>query len=389
LPVIWLACIDRKEESSLGAVIGRALVFAVLTGIGVGIVLLPYWLAILKHPIEQMPIPHASRSNLLLNRDYLMNYFIVPYGAILLALPFVLWIGAKSRRLRPLLLGFWVAFLFGLGGTTPVPRWLLGRAFDILTFERFTLLAAILALPMIGLLAEMAVERYRTVAAVGIGLAAAATLALPFAWLTYSPFHTLSGLNVDPVISFLNRDGHDRYRYITLGFGNALPKVSTYTDATSVDGEYNSARLLPELTRYGSAQLTSAKYFGSAGMESLRAMLEHANHYGLKFIFVHDPYYEPLLAFAGWQQIESFNSGSITVWAKDDVPPASPIKSDAMPAPWEGLIWGILPIGCSFLAIFLAIFLSDQVSDRVPTPERIVEFPTPAREDVFIHEAHQ
>jgi uncharacterized membrane protein len=61
LPVVWLALIDRREGTSAGAVISRAFVFAVLTGIGVAIVLLPYWIAIIKHPIEQMPIPHASR----------------------------------------------------------------------------------------------------------------------------------------------------------------------------------------------------------------------------------------------------------------------------------------------------------------------------------------
>ena len=99
------------------------------------------------------------------------------------------------------------------------------------------------------------------------------------------------------------------YRYITLGFGSELAKVSTYTDAGSVDGDYNSARLLPEMTHYGSAQLTNAKFYGSAGMASLRAMLEHANRYGLKYIFVHDPYYEPLLTFAGWRKIETFNNG--------------------------------------------------------------------------------
>jgi len=96
-------------------------------------------------------------------------------------------------------------------------------------------------------------------------------------------------MNVEPVIAFLNRDGHDSFRYITLGFGSELAKVSTYTNAGSVDGDYNSARLLPEMTHYGSAQLTNAKFYGTAGMSALRAMLEHANRYGLKYIFVHDP----------------------------------------------------------------------------------------------------
>jgi hypothetical protein len=381
LPVLWLAFIDRKEDSARAALLSRAVVFAVLAGVGVAIVLLPYWIAIIKHPIEQMPIPHASRSNLLLSLNYAINYFFVPYGALVLALPFIVWLGASQRRLRPLLLGFWVAFIFGLGGTTPLPKWLLGRAFEVLTFERFTLLAAVLAMPFVGMLAERAIDRAGAKAALGFGLAAIVTLAIPMAWLNLSPFHPTSGMNVDSIISFLNRDNHDRYRYMTLGIGNALPKISTYTEAPSVDGEYNSARLLPEMTQYGSAQLTSAKYFGSAGMASLRAMLQHADHYGLKYIFLHDPYYRPLLAFAGWRQIESYDSGSIEVWVKDDAPPARPVESDAIPAPWEGLLWGTLPMACSIISILLALLLPDSLRAREP----LLEFPRPA-EGVYAQE---
>ncbi len=367
----------------MAAVLTRAIMFAVVAGIGVGVILLPYWIAIIRHPIEQIPIPHASRSNLLLNLNYLTNYFFVPYGAMILALPFVIWMGSANRRLRPLLFGFWIAFLFGLGGTTPVPKWIFGRAFEILTFERFTLSATLLALPVVGLLAESLLDRYRAVAAVGLSVAAVVTMALAMGWLVWSPFHTLSGLNVNSVVEFLNRSGHDRYRYLTLGFGNALPKVSTYANANSVDGEYNSARLLPEMTHYGSAQLTSAKFFGTAGMESLRAMLKHANNYGLKYIFVHDPYYEPMLAFAGWRKIETYDSGTITVWSKEDVPPARPIQSDAMPAPWEGVLWGTLPLGSSILAILMALLLPD----RVRATEHVVEFPVPTGEHVYVREA--
>ncbi len=76
----------------------------------------------------------------------------------------------------------------------------------------------------------------------------------------------------------------------------------------------------------------------------MRAMLKHADHYGLKFIFIHDPYYEPLVVFAGWSESRA-SIGRDHVWSKDDVPPARTIPSDAIPSAWEGLIWGILPIG--------------------------------------------
>jgi len=113
--------------------------------------------------------------------------------------------------------------------------------------------------------------------------------------------------------------------------------------------------MLPELTRNGAGALTSSKYFGEAGLEALRAMLAHADHYGLKWVFVRDRYYDPLLSFAGWRQVDSLEGNTIAVWSKDDVPPAMPVNAPQMPAPWEGLMWGTLPFGSSLLAILVLL----------------------------------
>ena len=383
-PVLWLVCMDAldgRTKGSLLASVSRAVVFAVLVGIGVGVVLLPYWVSLIEHPIHQIPIPHDSRANFLLNSVTALNYFVIPYGALILALPFIIIRGAMVRRLRPLLFGFWLTLIFGLGGTTPLPRWLLGRAFEILTFERFTFWATLMAMPIVGLLAVELLDRFQSKAAVALSLAAVATIGAALAWLTANPFRPTGTINVSPVIAFLNRDGHDAYRYLTLGLGSELAEVSTYTTASSVDGDYNSARLLPEMTHYGSAQLTNAKFYGSAGMASLRAMLVHANRYGLKYVFVHDPYYEPLLTFVGWRKTETFGNGEITAWSKDDVPPAHRIDSDAIPTAWMGLLWGTLPIGVSVLAIFLVLFLpaTQQVRKVIESHREVSE---PARDYV-------
>ncbi len=377
-PVLWVAFLDARDgrtKGTVGTVLFRAITFAVFVVAGVGIVLLPYWMTLIQHPIHQIPIPHDSRSNFLLNSITGINYFVIPYGALILALPFIIIRGATVRRLRPLLFGFWLTLIFGLGGTTPLPRWLLGRAYDILTFERFTFWATLMAMPIVGLLAVELLDRFGAKAAVGLSLAAVATIGVALAWLTANPYRPTGTMNVSPVIAFLNRDGHDSYRYLTLGFGSELAQVSTYTDASSVDGDYNSARLLPEMTQYGSAQLTNAKFYGSAGMASLRAMLEHANRYGLKYIFVHDSYYEPLLTFVGWRKTETFDNGEITAWSKDDVPPAHRIDSDAIPPAWMGLMWGTLPVGVSVLAMFLVLFLpaSQRVRRAVESPLAIEE----------------
>jgi hypothetical protein len=377
-PVLWIALVDAHDgraRGSLAGVVGRAIGFAVLVGMGTGVILLPYWLTLIQHPIHQIPIPHDSRSNFLLNSVTGINYFVIPYGALILALPFILWRGATAKRLRPLLIGFWLTAILGLGGTTPLPRWVLGRAFEILTFERFTFWATLMVMPIVGLLAAETLDRFRAKGAVVLSLASVGTIGAALWWLNANPYRPAGTMKVKPVIAFLNRDGHDSYRYLTLGFGSELAQVSTYTDASSVDGDYNSARLLPEMTHYGSAQLTNAKFYGSAGMASLRAMLEHANRYGLKYIFVHDPYYEPLLTFAGWRKTETFDNGEITAWSKDDVPPAHPIVSDAIPPAWMGLLWGTLPVGVSVLAMFVVLFLPARQRLR-----RMVESPVSIEE---------
>jgi len=111
-------------------------------------------------------------------------------------------------------------------------------------------------------------------------------------------------------------------------------------------------------------------------MDSLRAMLQQANRYGLKFIFVHDPYYNPLLGFAGWRRSKPYDSGAITAWSKDDVPPARKVVSDSVPAPWEGLMWGLLPMGSSILAILFGLLLPD----RAAKLGEVVAIPSPSRE---------
>ena len=389
IPVLVLAILDRnadtadEEHASVGGVLLRAVVFAVIGIAGVVLVLWPYWVALFKNPITQMPIPHGSRDNYILNPISGINFWIIPMGAMILALPFIVIRGSAVRRLRPLLIGWYVTAILGLGGTTPAGRVLLGRAFEVLTFERFTFWATIMAMPLVGLLAVELVQRFRMKAMVGLTIAAVATMSAAVAWITIHPINS-SPFNVDQVIAFLNRDDHAKFRYITLGFGSRFAEVSTYAAAGSVDGDYNSARLLPEMTAYGAGQLYNAKYYGLAGMESLRAVLKHANQYGLKYIFVRDRYYEPLLAFAGWREAETYDNGNVTLWTKEDVPPAKRLEFVGfMPSASEGILWGILPVASSLLALFLVLLVPERQRVR-----ETLEFPASAvREPMVLREA--
>jgi hypothetical protein len=377
LPVVALALFDRHEgeQTSISGIVWRTIFATVIVGAAIAAVLLPFWIALFHYPVTQTPIPHPSRANYLLSPQWGLNYFVVPYGALVLALPFVVIRGSLTPRLRPLLFGFWLAFLVGLGGTTPVGPVLLGRAFEVLTMERFSYWATLLALPFVGLLAVNLVDRFRTRAAVGLAVLAAASCALAVGWTTFHPADA-EDFKVDSVASWLNRDGHDQYRYVTLGFGNKIARLAMMTDASSVDGEWNSGRMLPELTRNGSGALTSSKYFGKNGIDALRAILAHADHYGLKWVFVRDHYYDPLLAFGGWRPVDSLDENTITVWSRDGVPPATPLNAPQKPPQWQGRLWGILPVSSSLLAIIVLLFprkKSAEIEANEPCPSEVDE----------------
>ncbi len=358
LPVLALAYFDRTEGErvSTSAFIARTAAIVLTVTAAIIVVLLPFWIALIHYPVTQTPIPHPSRANYILSPQWGLNYFIVPYGAMILALPFIFLRGSTEPRLRPLLFGFWVAFMLGLGGTTPVGPILLRRAFEVLTMERFSYWATLLALPFVGLLVSELVARYRVRAVVPISILAALTCGLAVAWSTYRPADGgMQSIDSKSVANWLDRDGHDRYRYVTLGFGNQISRLARLTDANSVDGEWNSGRMLPELTKYGGGSLSNSKYFNKAGLDALRAMLMHADHYGLKWVIVRDPYYNPLLSFAGWRPADHLDDNTITIWSKDGIPPATPVNAPQMPPRWQGVMWGIFPFGSSIFALLAVL----------------------------------
>ena len=134
VPVLALAILDDDTGNERGrstshthGFVFRTVLVAVLVGAIIAVVLLPFWIALFKYPVTQTPIPHPSRANYILSPEWGMNYFLVPYGALILTFPFIFLRGSSIVRLRPLLIGFWVSFLLASGEPLPVAR-LLGRA---------------------------------------------------------------------------------------------------------------------------------------------------------------------------------------------------------------------------------------------------------------------
>ena len=318
------------------------------------IVVLPYWLWSSSDPIVQIPIPHATRDNFLENTAAGIVFFVVPWGMTLVLLPFALMRGFFSRSV-PLAASVFLLFVLGTGGTTPIPRMLLRGAFDILTLDRFTIWSTIAVLPLAGAIVVSVTTGalatqirgwygdriWKTV----LGVGACSLLLLAVLSANFSRFRPLQPDRIDPepIAAFMLKDQHDRWRYLTLGFGDQMAIVSAATTATTVDGNYHSARRLPELTSRSVERLEGAKFRGVPGIGSLQQFLATPETYNLKFVFSNDVFYDPLLWASGWQRLDRLQN-DVVVWERADIPPLPDVLPTRELPHWQRLLWGTLPM---------------------------------------------
>lgn len=153
-----------------------------------------------------------------------------------------------------------------------------------------------------------------------------------------------------------------RWRFLTLGFGDQMAWLSSNSLATTVDGNYHSARRLPELTTRPVERLENAKFNGEAGLASLNDFLTKAEKYSLKYIFSNDRYYDPLLYYIGWNRTIRLENG-IMVWEKGNIftiKPATPKEIH----PVLKITWGTFPVISLIVAIGLTIFYLKKYKDK-------------------------
>ncbi len=353
----------EPRRSHLVASLIRVATFGALALSVLVTVVLPYWLWSSSDPISQVPIPHGSRANFLEELNIGLVFFAIPWG--LLVVVFVRSLGPGLRgRAWPLSLSILLLALLGTGGTTPIPRLLLGGAFDILTLDRFTFWATIAILPLVGatvvdLLARS--QQHRSVR-LGVGMLAAGLIAAFILTVNLSEFRPLQPDTIDaaPIADFLEKDQHDRWRYLTLGMGDQMAWISAQTTATTVDGNYHSARRLPELVSRPVERLEGAKFRGMPGLGSLQQFVTTPERYNLKFVFSNDTFYDPLLFANGWHRVDTLING-VVVWERADVTPLPDVLPIREVPAWQRLMWGLLPMS----AVFGAALLNGLVAARV------------------------
>ncbi len=328
--------------------------------------ILPYWINTKNNPITQVPIPHGSRDSFIEVTSSGLVFFLIPWGILLFVFPYLFY---RYYAKRYLFFGLSFSFLtlLGTGGTTPLPKLMLGEnAFNILTLDRFTLWASIMALPIFGeflyrfvegdlkeyLQAKFGAVFHRLLG--GLLVLGVITLVIFSVNLSYFKPSQPQKIKMLPILNFLNQDQHDHWRFLPLGFGDQMAWLSAQTNAMTVDGNYHSARRLPELTSRAVERLENSKFRGIEGLGSLQQFLTVPEKYHLKYVFSNDKFYDPILYFCGWQRLRQLENG-IMVWEKLNVKPLSSIlPKDDIPT-FQKILWGTVPM-LTVIIVFLLHF---------------------------------
>lgn len=370
LPTAWLIVflthVSMREPST---VFKRFLSVSLLTSTLASVALYPFIVFALTAP-PQAEIPHATRGSIfegLASVAFLWG----THSFTPVLIPNTIVIAWRRRVFAPLTAAFLAMFILGLGGTTPIPRLVLGEVlWKTLTFDKFLLWASLLYTPLLAVMLRdrgVFVRRYyegktalkrssgaldKWVKALFLGgLIATSVLASASTYLfnLQPPQPPLQ-----PVADFLNAQGRDG-RYLTLGFGTWMKKLSVLTDKETFDGGSNIARLHPILTVSGIETLDGAKYFPN-GLATLDRVLANAEGLRIEWVFLNDRFYDDLLVKQGFQRLrEVEGSQSVTVWVKNIGQNVNPRNSAATYGTLQVIAWSVYPLATMLVAFALTL----------------------------------
>jgi len=361
--LLSLVMVILKSSCEVGwrRIIYRLVLVSVVGGLVCLIVVYPFW-SFLWSTEMQAPIYHGSREAFS-NPGRADLFFWNMYGPFLVFIPLACLLVVKNRVLVPLLLGGLFMFVMGLGGTTPLPM-VLGDWWEWITYERFALWAGVLFLPVSGLVCRVASDhltRFRLGKLLLIGLLV--SLAVNSWWVSNLAlyFGHPNEVRLEEAKGFLDEGGRWRWRYLTLGFGEAqLARLSMMVNATTLDGVYYTGRLLPVLRESGVGVIDGSKYYyeirGEGGLALLNNVLKDASSYSLKWVFCSDPFYEQVLEAHGFAKLHTLSDGATAVWFRNGIPMLSLDEFERSTVSVAGLAWGTAPVMCLLSAVSLVFY---------------------------------
>ncbi len=354
----------------------RTLIVATLTLPLIFIPLLPYYHS-MKILMGQASIPHGSRENIFGNFILSLMFFWGIYSFTIALLPNVVAIALRRKKMLPLAILLVVYLLFGLGGTTPIPKLILGSLWEILTYDKFSFWASLIYIPFLAIMLKYAgifIETFymgennpspkpRTKKILISIFMFFLTLSYVLASgtivsLKLQPIENISDEVLLEIAKFL--DQYTDFYYITLGLANQRVKLSMLTSAPTLDGGYNSARMNPLLANSGVENIDAAKYFPN-GINLVKSILAEAPTLGLKYVVCADSFYDPLLIDYGFRVAKVYKSRtSVKIWVLELVDNARKLDKPQTPLVYS-LLWGLFPpiiLLLAFSALILRVLSS-------------------------------
>lgn len=326
----------------------RFALWAGLSGLSVALVLWPF-LAWNQNQTLQTSIDHASRHNFLLDLHASAIFFWPVYGPLLFIAGWAMYRSVQARWLWPLLGLSALLFILGLGGTTPLPRWLYSAGWEWLTYDRFALWAALMLLPLAALWWSELRGRPARVSRIVFGVVLVGWAGVA-GWLSILASAQPPALDLAPLVTFLNQPAQRPYRYLTLGFGDQFTRLSALTENGTPDGNYHTARGLPELRASGLGALDTALW-NPRGVTALVPFLCYPHRYGLRWVFASHPAYEPVLVACGW--VWRGHLGRVAVWEYPGVAPVNIAPPASLSHSFIAYWWGLAPLTALGLCVLV------------------------------------
>ncbi|MBN8579590.1 MAG: hypothetical protein J0L96_02870 [Anaerolineae bacterium] len=354
---VVVAYVERENLKTIALRVTHYLLLAIPAGV---LVIWPFW-AWGQTQQLQTPIDHLSRYNFFQSALAAAIFFLPYYLPLGFILPFL--VKKINKKHFGLAFAFLFFFIIGLGGTTPLPKILLGKNWEWLTYDRFAFWASLLLVTFLGMNFARLKQRWR--------------LTLPFGFLPrwkVNPTHLIiaflfclsllswttpfmlplqpSEIDMQPIVSFLEEDNHSDWRYLTFGFGDQFAHLNLLTTATTIDGSYHTARTLPELRQSGIGQIDTT-FWALKGIPAIRPILQKSGEHGVRWGFVNKWEYVLELNKAGWKYKQTL-SNNISVWENPNAIRPEPFQPPQV-SKLESLSWGILPMFSLFCTGWLTI----------------------------------
>lgn len=370
--------LTRQVSWQIGSL--RMAGFGILAVIAGLLVIWPFW-HWGQQQAMQTPIDHATRHNYFSDPLAAFLFFWSVYGPLVAIIPWALW-KMLDRKFFPLAMSFGVLFLLGLGGTTPLPRWLFGAGWAWLTYDRFAFWATLCLLPFLGMILTQLEGKNNVNGPPKWNLVRAYISCHRF---LFAAFASLAGVSIlvslyptllptqpklvdmQPIVNYLAQGDRSHWRYLTFGFGDQFAYLNRLTQSTTIDGSYHTARKLPELRTSGLASIDSA-YWLPNGLDALGLVLKSIGKYGVRWGFVDNPKYIPVLLQNGWVERTTLTNG-IQVWEYPAavLPAPNPAPADN---PLASFSWGTLPllalaITASLAGLRLRPAITEQVLEKI------------------------